>query len=221
MTRSPRVCLLHNQVAPYRLPVFAELDRRVGLDVLFCQGRARDRRWSADLSRYAFAGAVLRSVRIGPFVLNPGLLIRLLRDRHDIYLVGDFPETLPATFTAILVAKLRGKPVVLWSETIDNQANVYGSTVVSSGLAARAVRRVLTAGVTAYRRLLLRLPDRFVALSAAARAFLETEGVPPHRIDSGIQVQPAELLSAPEVAKDDAADHRRPARTRRWPRSPA
>ncbi len=201
MTGRTRVCLLHNQIAPYRLPVFAEIDRQVDLEVLFCQGRARDRLWSTDLSGYGFGRAVLRSVRIGPFVLNPGLLWRLVRTRHDVYLVGDFPETLLATFTAILLAKLRRKPVVLWSETIDNQANHYGSTVVSAGRGQRFARRVLTAGVTAYRRLLLRLPDRFVALSAAARVFLRSEGVADDLIDSGIQVQPAELLAAPDTAK--------------------
>jgi glycosyltransferase involved in cell wall biosynthesis len=198
-----RVCLLHNQIAPYRLPVFAEIGRQVDLEVLFCQGRARDRLWSTDLSGYGFGRAVLRSVRAGPFVLNPGLLWRLLRSRPDVYLVGDFPETLAATFTTILLAKLRRKPVVLWSETIDNQANHYGSTVVSAGSAARIARRVLTAGVTAYRRFLLRLPDRFVALSTAARVFLEGEGIAGDRIDSGIQVQPAELLAEPDTPKAD------------------
>ena len=108
-----------------------------------------------------------------------------------------------ATFTAVLLAKLRRKPVVLWSETVDNQANHYGSTVVSAGPAHRLARRVLTAGVTAYRRVLLGRPDRFVALSAAARLFLQSEGIAGDRIDSGIQVQPAELLAEPDTVKAD------------------
>ena len=203
MSARPRVCLLHNQVAPYRLPVFAEVGELVDVEVLFCRDRGAGRLWSTDRSGYAFRQAVLRSWRVGPFVVNPGLLWRLLRTRHDVYLVGDFPETLLATFTAILVARLRRKPVVLWSETIDHQANHYGSTVVSASPAARLARAVLTAGATAYRRLLLRLPARFVALSDAARAFLLAEGVPADRIDSGIQVQPAELLAAPDTAKED------------------
>jgi glycosyltransferase involved in cell wall biosynthesis len=203
MPAKPRVCLLHNQIAPYRLPVFAELDKQVDTEVLFCRGRTRDRRWSTDIGGYAFRWAVLASVGVGPFVVNPGLLLRLIRGRHDVYLVGDFPETLLSTFTAILVAKLRGKPIVLWSETLDNQANHFGAAVVSRGRSARLARAALTAGVTAYRRMLLRQPTRFVALSAAARAFLIGEGVPDDRIDSGIQVQPAELLAEPTSTKDD------------------
>jgi glycosyltransferase involved in cell wall biosynthesis len=203
MSTRRRVCLLHNQVAPYRLPVFAEVNRQVDVEVLFCQERDAGRRWAADAGGYGFRQAVLRSFSVGPFLVNPGLLGRLLRGRHDVYLVGDFPETLLATFTAILVAKARRKPVVLWSETIDNNANHYESTVVSTSRMARLARGGLTRGVTAYRRLLLRLPTRFVALSDAARAFLIGQGVPADRIDSGIQVQPAELLAEPDTAKAD------------------
>ena len=203
MTERPRVCLLHNQVAPYRLPVFAELSRHADVEVLFCAERGDGRRWDTRTDGYAFRHAILRHRRLGPFVRNPGLMRRLLRGRYDVYLVGDFPETISATFTAVLVAKLRRKPVVLWSETLDNEANHYESTVVSRGLAARAARTLLTAAVTAYRRILLRTPRRFVALSDAARAFLAGEGVPAERIDSGIQVQPAGLLAEPVTAKED------------------
>ncbi|GAB1646601.1 glycosyltransferase family 4 protein [Krasilnikovia sp. MM14-A1259] len=203
MNERLRVCLLHNQVAPYRLPVFAELDRHADVEVLFCRERGDGRRWDTTTDGYGFRHAVLRSRRLGPFVRNPGLLRRLLRERHDVYLVGDFPETMPATFTAVLVAKLRRRPVVLWSETLDNKANHYESMVVSRGVPARAARALLTAAVTAYRRVLLRQPVRFVALSEAARLFLVGEGVPAERIDTGIQVQPARLLAAPVTRKGD------------------
>ena len=203
MSARPRVCLLHNQVAPYRLPVFAELARHADVEVLFCRERGDGRRWDTRTDGYGFRHAVLRHRRLGPFVVNPGLLRRLLRARHDVYLVGDFPETLLATFTAVLIARLRRKPVVLWSETLDHEANHYESTVVSRSLPARAARRLLTAAVTAYRRILLRAPERFVALSDAARVFLLGEGVRAERIDSGIQVQPAALLADPVTAKED------------------
>jgi glycosyltransferase involved in cell wall biosynthesis len=203
MTARLRVCLLHNQIAPYRLPVFAEVGRHVDLEVLFCRGRDPRRRWSTDTRGYGFRQAVLRSWALGPFLVNPTLLWRLLRTPTDVYLVGDFPETLLATFTAILVAKLRRKPVVLWSETLDHAANHFESTAVSGRRAARLARAALTGGVTAYRRLLLRLPVRFVALSAAAAEFLVGEGVAADRIDAGIQVQPAELLAEPGTAKRD------------------
>ncbi len=203
MTARPRVCLLHNQVAPYRLPVFAEVSRHLDVEVLFCRERAAGRRWSTDTTGYRVDHTVLRSWRLGPFLINPSLIGRLLRARHDIYLVGDFPETLYATFAAILVAKVRRKPVVLWSETVDNAVNHYESAVVSGKLSARVARAVLTTAVTAYRRVLLRQPVRFVALSAAARDFLISEGVAADRVHSGIQVQPRELLAEPGTAKDD------------------
>lgn len=202
MAKSPlRAFLLHNVVAPYRLPVFEELSRHLDLDVAFCKTITADRKWDATLDGYTFNRQVLPDFAVGPFFINPTLLWRLLRKRYDVYLVGDFPEMAFATFVTIMVAKFWRKPIVLWSETVDHEVIYFQHLAVSTKRWHRAVRRVLTGIITHYRRFLLRLPDQYVALSDLAEAFLLREGIDAVKIHTGIQVMPKELLVEPSVDK--------------------
>ncbi len=201
--RELRVLMLHNVISPYRLPVFEELGRHIALSVWFCKARTRDRLWDSSLEGYALRARVLPSFPVGPFFINYSILYQLLRHRYDVYVVGDFPEMAFATFVTMAVAKIRRKPVVLWSETLDHEVNIFQNLVVSRRRRDQMIRRGLTKAVTGYRRLLHRGCDRFVALSGLAREFLIGEGINPELIDSGIQVMPAALLPPPSVAKND------------------
>lgn len=201
MSQPLRVCLVHNVVAPYRLPLFEHLSQQLDLDVWFCQTITADRRWDTDRTGYTFRHRILASRQLGPFVLNPSLLWHLLRHRYDVYLVGDFPEVALTTFLVILVAKLRRRPIVLWSETLDHEVNYFQHLTVSPHRRHRLLRRVLTTLSTGYRRLLLSLPSQYLALSQLARTFLLHEGIPASRIHSGLQVMPAALLPAATIPK--------------------
>lgn len=201
MAKPSRALLIHNNIAPYRLPVFEEVSRGFDAEVWFCKRVTRNRPWTSQIEGYNFRHRTLRSLDLGPFCLNPGLFWQLLRQPFDIYLVGDFPELAFTTFATILVAKLRRKPVILWSETLDHNVNYFQTVALSPGAASRLTHRLLTRLATSYRRLLLRLPDRYVALSQAAKQFLITEGVDAARIESGIQVMPKSLLRKPSVPK--------------------
>src|ERR1700683_648788 len=200
-TGRPRVFLMHNIAAPYRLPVFEEISRHTRLDVVFARFRPGDRKWAVALNGFSYRHVVLPGFTIGPLVVNPTLLWEMLRRRYDVYLVGDFPELMFATFTAILVAKLRRKPVVLWSETTGHEVIYFPHLVTSKKLRHRVLLSSVTGLITVYRRFLLKLADRHVALSDMARTFLLNEGLEADAIDSGIQVMPAEQLFAPTVER--------------------
>ena len=198
-----KVAFLHNVVSFYRLPVFEEVGRAVDLEVFFCKTKTNDRKWDASLDGYHFKRRVLPVFQVGPFFMNPTLIWELFKTKYDVYLVGDFPETMVTTFATILVAKLRRKPVVLWSETVDNDVNYFQNLAVSTKFTDRAMRSVLTTIITGYRRILLKLPNRYVALSQLAELFLEGEGVNSDRISSGIQIMPKQFLAAPTISKAD------------------
>ncbi len=203
MAKKPnlKVLLLHNVVAPYRLPVFEEISHHVDLKVYFCKAKTADRKWNASLRGYTFTAHVLGDFRIGPFFINPSLLWRLVKEHYDVYLVGDFPEMAFATFVTIMAAKIRRKPVVLWSETIDHEVIYFQRLAVSPRSHHQLVQTALTKLITSYRRLLLGLPNRFVALSSLAESFLLGEGVAADKIHTGIQVMPKELLDDPNADK--------------------
>ena len=204
MSKKLSVFFLHNVVSPYRLPVFEEINKSVDLDVNFCIGRTSDRKWNIDLHGYSFKYRILKSWRIGPFIVNPNLLSVLLQTSHDVYLVGDFPETAVSTFITVLVAKLRRKPVVLWSETIDNKVIYYQNLAISPKTSHRWLLAMLTGVITTYRKLLLGAPTTVAALSRNAYDFLLSQNVPASKIISGIQVYPSELLAASDTQKSDS-----------------
>lgn len=205
----PRTLILHNVVSPYRLPVFAAAHKQTPVEVWFTRRKTADRRWDTSLDQATYPVKVLTSWLIGPVFVNPTLLWNLIRHPFDIYLVGDFPETALSTFITIFWAKIRRKPVIMWSETTDNEVLYFQSLVVSSSPIQHFIRRVLGLVATTYRRILLSLPDHFVALSDAAKIFLEEQGIPSRYISSGPQVMPITLLPLPTIARR-RANGRRP-----------
>ncbi len=201
MSNHPRIFFMHNVISPYRLPVFEEVAQIADIEVFFCTSKTSDRQWNTSLKGYHFKHKVLPNFRIGPFFFNPTLLWRLMFSRYDMYLVGDFPEMACSTFLTILIAKINRKPVILWSETIDNNVIYYQHLAISTKYHHRTALRLLNRSINIYRRVLLASASTYVALSNSARQFLITEGVKPRLILTGPQVLPAAQLAAPNQLK--------------------
>jgi glycosyltransferase involved in cell wall biosynthesis len=200
---------LHNVVSPYRLPVFAALHQQTPVEVWFTRRKTADRQWDTSLDAATYPVKILKSWLIGPIFVNPTLLWNLIRQPFDIYLVGDFPETALATFTTIFWAKLRRKPIIMWSETTDNEVLFFQTLVTSNNKFQKFIHQLLSHIAAGYRRVLLSLPDHFVALSAAAKLFLEEQGIKPAYMSAGTQVMPESLLPAPTISRRRAT-HSRP-----------
>ncbi|QQR51813.1 glycosyltransferase family 4 protein [bacterium] len=208
-TKMPRTLVLHNVVSPYRIPVFDAVHQKTSIEVWFTRRKTADRHWDTSLAQATFPARILKSWLIGPVFLNPTLLWNLMRHPFDIYLVGDFPETALATFTTIFWAKIRRKPVIMWSETTDNEVLYFQNLVVSANPLQRRIHQGLTWLAAMYRRVLLSLPDHFVALSDDAKTFLEEQGIHARFINSGPQVMPEVLLPRPTIARRRGG-HNRP-----------
>lgn len=204
MAKKMRVFLLHNVIAPYRLPVFEEIAKIADIDVYFCITKTADRHWSTSLDGYKFKHKVLPNFLIGPFFLNPTLLWHLLTNTYDIYLVGDFPEAVSSTFIAIMVAKLRRKPVVLWSETQDNNVIYYQNLAVSTKNRHRIVLQIMSLIIKFYRKMLHSSATTYAALSGSARNFLLEQGVREQVIYSGPQIIPISQLAIASTLKADS-----------------
>jgi glycosyltransferase involved in cell wall biosynthesis len=177
------VLILHNIIAPYRLPVFEALAQEWDLTVYFCQPTTADRRWQVSLGGYTFQRAVLRhkSVRIGnaaTIVLNPDLPARLIRQPFDVYIVGENSQHALSSLCVLAAARLRRKPLVCWSEHIEGERKVATSGSVGQFL------------IEAYRRAIYRRASSFVAYGGRSADFLAQRGVLPERIVTGVQVVP-------------------------------
>jgi len=177
-----RVLVLHNQVAPYRLPIFRELAKRVEVTVLFSESRSPDRLWEAVPQ--GFRWKILRGKRLGGVILNDPLEIAREVSGSDVVIVAENVDNAPAVLLTLLLARLLGKKTVVWTERIE-------SPLVRERF--RGVRRLLK---RAYERLIFGLGDVVAAYSRATRRYvlgMTSIG----KVVEGVQVYPGELV-APE-----------------------
>ena len=185
----PRVLLLTNTPAPYRLPVFTALAEKVDLTIMYCQPMQPDRLWEVDEGETAVTSHFLPNHTIPlpglTLAINPGLSKLLRQIPFDLIIAGENFSHFPAVVTAQQAAKRQGKPFVVWSEAIDTQ--------FASGhfLSNR------------YRRWLYGRTDAFLAYSEAAKQFLLQRGAPVNKIERGYQVVPTEQLPPPVKSKEE------------------
>ena len=183
----PKVLLLTNAPAPYRLPVFAALAKAVDLTIFYCEPTQPDRFWviADEATAYASRSLPARTLPLPsmPLTLNPGLRKRLRQTQFDLIIAGENFSHFPAVVTALGAAKRANKPFVVWSEAVD--------TPFASG-------HFLSNG---YRRWLYGRTSAFLAYSEAAKLFLLRRGVAEEKIVRGYQVIPAEQLPPPAQSK--------------------
>jgi glycosyltransferase involved in cell wall biosynthesis len=186
--RRPRVLLLTNIPAPYRLPVFEALGEHVDLNVYFCQGQDPGRLWQVEVRSECVHYELLpeRNLHLPgsmKVIWNSGLWGRLQHIPFDVYIAGENFTTFPAVLSMLRAARRWNRPFILWSEAID--------TPYASGHALS----------NAYRRWLYRQADAFIAYGQGAKTYLERRGAPSDRITIGFQVVPPEQLPAPIADK--------------------
>jgi glycosyltransferase involved in cell wall biosynthesis len=176
--RVRRVALLTNIPAPYRLPMFRELGRRYDFEVIFDAPSEPNRSWdvAADPGfRYVYSkGVALGYDRRPPgrasqerrwVQLRYELLPRLARFRPDVIVSGEMG---PRSLQAMLYARLRGIPLVLWWE----------GTAYTEGWVPGWKRQL--------RRALVRGAARFWANGRESAELLESYGADRARIDEGM-----------------------------------
>lgn len=185
-----KVFFNQNIVSPYRLPLFEELEKDYDVTVWFHRETSEDRKWGAELENYSFDSVILKNFQVGPLTLNPGFFLKLLRHDFDVYFINENPSTFLSSFAILLAAKLKRKPVVIWSETIDTEKSQELPENPLKKIAVKSWRGFKET----YRKILFKFSDRFVAFSQMAEEFLEKRGVPEEKIETQIQVMPEELL---------------------------
>ncbi|HUZ82077.1 MAG TPA: glycosyltransferase family 4 protein [Gaiellaceae bacterium] len=158
-----RVTLLTEIPAPYRIPLFNALAERVELTVLFLRERNPDRPYGLHADELRFKHRVLPGVDLTLrgrwIVLNRGVS-RALRGA-DAVVLGGWNQ--PAFWTAVASCQARRVPAILWVESTDRDRRTGR---------LEPVKRMLLRGVAGY-----------IVPGAAARAYVESLGVPPAHIE--------------------------------------
>lgn len=193
--RKIKAFLLHNIPAPYRLPLFQELARRLDLHVFFCRGTTEGRLWKTDLDRYSFKRKILRNFTLGPFVFSFTIIRHLSQIEVDVYLVGENGlETMIPILWVFLASKLFRKPLIVWSGKFDTKWTEQQ---------LRGNRKYAEWILTIYRKFLYQNASAFVAYSKKAKKYLIRKGVPREKVFLGGQFMPEELVKRVCISKQD------------------
>lgn len=207
MKRKHKIFLLHNIIAPYRLPLFEELVKDWDLEVKFCAAKPKGRRWSIDLNGYPFKNEVLENVHFGPFVINYTLPFKLLFKRYDLYLVSDAEEYIFSTFIVFLIAKLFKKPFIIWSEYFETDYPIYTNWIVKSDFLERRniIEMFIRKIFKMFRIIVYNNSDVVLAFGNNVKSYITNElHVPDNKIVVGIQAMPEVLLATPiEINKGE------------------
>ncbi len=125
-TTKPRVLLLHNFLAPYRVPLFAELATRFDLEVWILADVRKVRDWPSDAPDSGFRFRTLPNVglpwsRYNALIVNHTLPWALRRHTCDAIVCCAWDT--PATFYTAWHAHRSRTPFVLWSGSTAHEPN--------------------------------------------------------------------------------------------------
>lgn len=132
MAKKIKVALIHNIVAPYRIPLFKALAKNDLLDfkVYFCAETHQHRNWeiirSNKFKNTLLPGFTLR-FRDNYCHFNLSIIKIFFKQQYDVYIIGGGSDF--TTQMAFLLSKLFRKPIILWSEGIKKSDSISGKIV--------------------------------------------------------------------------------------------
>ncbi len=189
-----RVCISHNMVAPYRLPLFERLGLDYDVAVLFGLERSADRMWAASLDGVGFDYRVLPARLVGPLVLNPGLAAELGRRRPDVVIHADSDENLPSMLVILALRRILGYRLILWVEHVPRTEAALRTTRARRRGLQWPLTCVALRLLTAIRRYAYRRADALLSMSGAASDRFIADLGTGRPIFTGTQVVPRGIL---------------------------
>lgn len=177
------VFILHNQISPYRLPIFEALTTWYDVSVYFARTRSPDREWQASLKSNTFEYDIGSFVEIGEVLINYDLVRKLRSRSYDVYIIASITES--TVFSVLLTwftAKLRRKPLIFWSEFVETDYHAENYPL------KRRIGDI-------YRRRIAKDADRCIAFSKMNEQHLLNLGVDEEKIIRTAQIMPVEQMA--------------------------
>lgn len=192
-----RVCVFHNIVAPYRLPLFDQLSLDYDLVVLFGLERPADRLWTTSLADAKFTHRILPARLIGPLVLNVSLPVELSRHRPNVVIHADSDESLASMLVIFALRRFLGYKLILWVEHVPRTKTALRVTRASRHRLQWPLTQMILRMMKEIRRYCYRHADALLSMSGPASdgfiASLDTS----RPVFTGTQVVPSSILARP------------------------
>jgi len=203
-----KVMLMHNVIAPYRLPLFSEVAKSYNLSVVFYNNDAEGRKWDASINQSGFNYKFLKHIKLVSFVLNFDLSRYLLKNKSDLYVIIDNEENILSNLCVVLTAKLRQKPYILWSGHIPIEGGTIHPMDFHDGLMHQwPIKHVYSFFIQHINRILYKNAASLLAYSEISKRYLIQNGADPKVIFVGTQAMSISLL--PEASKSIKLDHKK------------
>lgn len=199
-SRHPKVALLVNIVAPYRLPIYKALGKEFDLTIYVAGEESNRKKWIESEAQLTRIGVRVRhpfgftlNRRVGSpnqvkdlryLHITPGYLLNLLQDRPDAIVTNELGIR---TMLALLYGKLFCKPVwVWWGGTLHTER--------SRGILKRLVRRFLAVNI-----------KNWISYGKSSTEYLSSIGVPTKHV---LQIQNSVDESLFNISSDPLCDTR-------------
>lgn len=166
-----KMFLLHNEMSPYRLPIFEELTNYYDLTVCFLKVKSNFRLWDINNDSYTFKYKVCKNIKTKINLINS-----LLRNEYDIYLIGEVSwKNYIYLILILLIARFKGKPLVYWTGFVEtpyyNENNFFKKKIGDQ-----------------LRKYLGKYSSACISYSNMTKEYLMNLGVDPNKIFSGTQI---------------------------------
>ena len=114
-----KVALIHNIIAPYRIPLFEGLANHPSIDfyAYFCSKTHKERKWDiSENNKFKYQILTGIAIELSPFIyqINPSIVRELIKEKYDAVIIGGYTDF--TTQTAFFLSKLMKKPILLYSE---------------------------------------------------------------------------------------------------------
>ena len=104
-----KVALIHNIIAPYRIPLFEGLANHPSVDffVYYCSSTHKERKWDVsenDKYNYLILPGITIELSGIIYHINPSIVRMLIKEKYDAVIIGGYSDF--TTQTAFFLSKL-------------------------------------------------------------------------------------------------------------------
>lgn len=175
-----KVFIIHNIIAPYRVPLFNKISswRGIDLEVLFYAKTEKNRAWNVPKNlnfKYKIIPGLNLWLRNRAVYIKPYLFFYLLKRNPEYVIVGGFSF---AALLALLYCKIFNKRLLLWSDATPFSERTTGK-----------IRNAI-------RRILVRNSSAFIASGTEARKYFISLGAYPEKVAISIFTLDVEHFSS-------------------------
>lgn len=127
-----KVALIHNIIAPYRIPFFVGLTKHPHIDlfVYYCSETEKMREWnipkSEEYNYEILSGKTLNFLNL-VIHINPSVINRLIKGNYDVVIINGTPSF--TTYFAYFTCRLLKIPIVWWTEGIESSQSILGKII--------------------------------------------------------------------------------------------